>query len=242
MSDSIGLLEPHPKYLSSRAEAITKIGAIVDALQPPCEHSFNIDKASQITTVILEALQTQCPTSDLDHSLCSNSRPKPNHKYLLPKAEAIEKLKTIIEVLQPPRRGGPNATHVADIVAQLFADLQTQVPEVAYDQSWAAMGRRRKYCMLAEKEVWLPSLAEVANAEEGVYPYVEVFESQLWETRFPEKNREIWTLPLEDAFLREELDALRNMDALFREYDTSSEDDGNDEDDSNAKQDEGYES
>ncbi|KAL8777520.1 MAG: hypothetical protein Q9213_007825 [Squamulea squamosa] len=303
MSGSVGPLEPHPKYLFSRAEAITKTGAIVDALLPPCEHSLGVDKASQITTVIFEALQTQCPAVDIDHSLCSNSRLKPNHKYLLSKPEAIEKLETIIDVLQPPRRGGPNVSHVVDIIAQIFKDLQTQVPEVSYDHSWAAMGRRRIYCMLAGKEIWLPSLAEIANVEEGVYPYVEVFESQLWETRFPEKEGNIWTLPLEEAFLRavcddlanedgswnfhrepgqkaslpgpnqvltdyireytgidlgsqavgshrmimgrywrklEELDALRNMDALFREYDTSSEEDGNDGNDSNGKEDEGY--
>lgn len=72
-------------------------------------------------------------------------------KYILTKAEAKEKLEAIVNALRPPHKHRPQISTVLQITTQIFNDLQAQIPDINVDQTCAALGRRRKYCRLAEK-------------------------------------------------------------------------------------------
>ncbi|KAL8666964.1 MAG: hypothetical protein Q9168_007369 [Polycauliona sp. 1 TL-2023] len=132
----------------------------------------------------------------------------------LSKSQALTKLEAIINALQPPRQPGPQIWHALDLTRQIFKDLQDQVPDLDIDQTCAALDRRRKYSRMAEREIWLPSLAELADKKEGEYPYVAVFRLQLEEQGYPEKCRyrqgrgREWSEALEEAFLRAVCDDL----------------------------------
>lgn len=133
---------------------------------------------------------------------------EPQQEYILTKQQALAKFETILDVLLDPH-SRPSKDHVVEIIKQMLSDLHMPIiPGLDVDRQCAALGKRRKYCDLAKRKIWLPSLAELAQREEGVYPYVNTLKMQLKGEGYPEKvpgrqwTGQAWNLPLEEAFLR----------------------------------------
>ncbi|KAI4280663.1 MAG: hypothetical protein L6R38_004264 [Xanthoria sp. 2 TBL-2021] len=216
----------------------------------------------------VEAIKT---TSDLNSSIVpGESLPvEPNPKLRLSIPEALQKLETIMNAIHPRRKRGPKICHAIRISRQIFKDLGTHVRDVG--ALWTAMGRRQKFSNIAGRQVWLPSPAELENVKEAVFDVL-VNDDGSWNFYWERRKGDVPAVSPPSQvvgdyiqnetgvrLVRKEissrmsgigascgqldrLEALRNMHALFDEYETTKERCEESDDGSEVSTDNGYES